>query len=238
MTEKTPLLAHSTVASTSTQHYAYVEDQAFDQELVCPICYQPFSNAVRSVTCGHTFCKACIDRWADMKTVRTCPLDHKPLDQLQSDRLANNLTNKFVVQCLHCPSWTGAKLNLATHLKDTHNLIFIEDSGTYGYPQAHSISSHAPRAGPAQVIVMPSNFSPCYFHPQTGAIATCTRCSRNICSSCVRATRGQCYTADFVCFQCHRNITSYRVIASMISFLLSIILFVVIFIIINNEPSN
>lgn len=37
----------------------------------CSICYEAFDNETE-ITCGHSFCKKCIDRWAE--TNNTCPL--------------------------------------------------------------------------------------------------------------------------------------------------------------------
>ena len=37
----------------------------------CSICYEAFDNETE-IPCGHSFCKKCIDRWAE--TNNTCPL--------------------------------------------------------------------------------------------------------------------------------------------------------------------
>ena len=40
-------------------------------ELQCAVCHEVFINAT-TISCGHTFCKSCIDRWQQQKS--NCPV--------------------------------------------------------------------------------------------------------------------------------------------------------------------
>ncbi|XP_058658271.1 E3 ubiquitin-protein ligase TRIM35 [Ammospiza caudacuta] len=61
------------------------------EELLCPVCYEPFREAV-TLRCGHNFCKGCITRsWEQRRP--ECPLckERSSLEQLRVNRTLRNL---------------------------------------------------------------------------------------------------------------------------------------------------
>nr|XP_031360405.1 tripartite motif-containing protein 35 [Lonchura striata domestica] len=61
------------------------------EELMCPICYEPFREAV-TLPCGHNFCKGCISRsWENQR--QACPLckESSSLEDLRVNRTLKNL---------------------------------------------------------------------------------------------------------------------------------------------------
>ncbi|XP_068039232.1 LOW QUALITY PROTEIN: E3 ubiquitin-protein ligase TRIM35 [Anomalospiza imberbis] len=63
----------------------------FKEELLCPICYDPFREAV-TLPCGHNFCKGCISRsWENQR--HACPLckESSSLEELRVNHTLKNL---------------------------------------------------------------------------------------------------------------------------------------------------
>ncbi|NWS35139.1 TRI35 protein, partial [Polioptila caerulea] len=61
------------------------------EELLCPICYEPFREAV-TLPCGHNFCKGCVSRsWESGR--HACPVckENSSLDDLRVNYTLNNL---------------------------------------------------------------------------------------------------------------------------------------------------
>uniref|UniRef100_A0A8C5J168 TRI27 protein n=1 Tax=Junco hyemalis TaxID=40217 RepID=A0A8C5J168_JUNHY len=61
------------------------------EELQCPVCYEPFREAV-TLPCGHNFCKGCISRsWEQRRP--ECPLckERSSLEQLRVNHTLRNL---------------------------------------------------------------------------------------------------------------------------------------------------
>ncbi|NWV43986.1 TRI35 protein, partial [Grantiella picta] len=61
------------------------------EELLCPICYCPFREAV-TLSCGHNFCKVCVSKsWENRRHV--CPLckENSSLEDLRVNHTLNNL---------------------------------------------------------------------------------------------------------------------------------------------------
>ncbi|XP_054035744.1 E3 ubiquitin-protein ligase TRIM35 isoform X2 [Dryobates pubescens] len=68
----------------------------FKEELLCPICYDPFREAV-TLGCGHNFCKGCVTRsWEHGAHV--CPVckERSSLDDLRINHTLNNLVEKIL----------------------------------------------------------------------------------------------------------------------------------------------
>ena len=74
----------------------------------CSICYEAFDNETE-IRCGHSFCKKCIDRWAE--TNNTCPLCREVFhenpqepDDTEMDAflqvLVNYIVNQEFKQCI------------------------------------------------------------------------------------------------------------------------------------------
>ncbi|XP_068792825.1 E3 ubiquitin-protein ligase TRIM35 [Struthio camelus] len=68
----------------------------FKEELLCPICYEPFREAV-TLCCGHNFCKGCVSRsWEHQQHV--CPVckETSSLDDLRVNHTLNNLVEMIL----------------------------------------------------------------------------------------------------------------------------------------------
>ncbi|NWV21342.1 TRI35 protein, partial [Origma solitaria] len=76
----------SSAASAAPSPGANLKD-----ELLCPICYCPFREAV-TLSCGHNFCKVCVSRaWENRR--HACPLckENSSLEDLRVNHTLNNL---------------------------------------------------------------------------------------------------------------------------------------------------
>ncbi|XP_024053977.2 tripartite motif-containing protein 35 [Terrapene carolina triunguis] len=64
----------------------------FKEELLCPICYDPFREAV-TLGCGHNFCRACVSRSWTHQPRHACPVckELAPLGELRANHTLNNL---------------------------------------------------------------------------------------------------------------------------------------------------
>ncbi|XP_029452065.1 tripartite motif-containing protein 35 isoform X2 [Rhinatrema bivittatum] len=67
------------------------------QELQCPVCYEPFHDAV-TLACGHSFCRQCVKR--DRRRKAPCPLCRQVVarDELCTNRTLSNLTMALVCE--------------------------------------------------------------------------------------------------------------------------------------------
>ncbi|XP_051471603.1 E3 ubiquitin-protein ligase TRIM35 isoform X2 [Apus apus] len=82
--------ASSSVASPSSS------TATFKEELLCPICYEPFREAV-TLGCGHNFCKGCVSRsWEHQHHV--CPVckEASSFDDLRLNHTLNNLVEMIL----------------------------------------------------------------------------------------------------------------------------------------------
>ncbi|XP_065586606.1 E3 ubiquitin-protein ligase TRIM35 isoform X1 [Cyrtonyx montezumae] len=68
----------------------------FKEELLCPICYEPFREAV-TLCCGHNFCKACISRSWEHRH-HACPVckETSSFDDLRVNHTLNNLVEMIL----------------------------------------------------------------------------------------------------------------------------------------------
>ncbi|NXX86584.1 TRI35 protein, partial [Urocolius indicus] len=68
----------------------------FKEELLCPICYEPFREAV-TLCCGHNFCKGCVSRsWEHRHHL--CPVckETSSFDDLRVNHTLNNLVEMII----------------------------------------------------------------------------------------------------------------------------------------------
>ncbi|XP_075267440.1 E3 ubiquitin-protein ligase TRIM35 isoform X6 [Opisthocomus hoazin] len=68
----------------------------FKEELLCPICYEPFREAV-TLRCGHNFCKGCVTRsWEHQH--QACPVckEASSFDDLRVNHTLNNLVEMIL----------------------------------------------------------------------------------------------------------------------------------------------
>lgn len=96
----------------------FVEREKISIYLTCQICLNIFDNPHR-VTCGHTFCKKCLDKYR--KTSTNCPAcrnnyEHKYTGK---DLIAQSIINDLQVYCINegCP-WKGRLYELENHCKN------------------------------------------------------------------------------------------------------------------------
>lgn len=76
---------------SSTAAAASSSSPKLKEELLCPICYDPFREAV-TLPCGHNFCKGCVSRsWESRR--HACPLckEKSSLEDLRVNHTLNNL---------------------------------------------------------------------------------------------------------------------------------------------------
>eukprot|EP01103_Thecamoeba_quadrilineata_P019352 TRINITY_DN7797_c0_g1_i1.p1 TRINITY_DN7797_c0_g1~~TRINITY_DN7797_c0_g1_i1.p1 ORF type:complete len:265 (-),score=19.20 TRINITY_DN7797_c0_g1_i1:120-914(-) len=209
-------------------HFRFLNDDGIDPELICSICQQPFNDPSRSVNCGHSFCRSCIDHWATVK--RTCPLDNIQLNQMQFDRLAFNLVDKLQVQCLLC-DWQGTRADIRLHQKETHQLAqSTTPSGNYGYVATYR--APLPIAANRQPVTIQRNDqngdfqNRCEFHPHLESVARCEACSKGICADCSRIQNKLCDRAAIVCVVCYGDQSRVRILLWFFCFLFSVVCFI------------
>ncbi|XP_009068650.1 PREDICTED: tripartite motif-containing protein 35-like, partial [Acanthisitta chloris] len=75
---------------------AFRTSSVWKEELLCPICYEPFREAV-TLCCGHNFCKVCVTRsWENRHHV--CPMckERSSLADLRINHTLNNLVEMIL----------------------------------------------------------------------------------------------------------------------------------------------
>lgn len=83
-------------SASSSVALASSSTATFKEELLCPICYEPFREAV-TLCCGHNFCKGCVSRsWEHRHHV--CPVCKEPssFDDLRVNHTLNNLVEMIL----------------------------------------------------------------------------------------------------------------------------------------------
>ncbi|KAG9099921.1 hypothetical protein FS749_016762 [Ceratobasidium sp. UAMH 11750] len=102
------------------EHYSYVD--AVNSNLVCCICRNPFVEPTTSSTCGHTFCRACIDRALEISPC--CPIDRSQLcstDLHLASAVVRNMVDELLVECPHAP--LGCTHTAQRHLIRAHAAV-------------------------------------------------------------------------------------------------------------------
>lgn len=83
-------------SASSSVALASSSTATFKEELLCPICYEPFREAV-TLCCGHNFCKSCVSRsWEHRHHV--CPVckEASSFDDLHVNHTLNNLVEMIL----------------------------------------------------------------------------------------------------------------------------------------------
>lgn len=83
-------------SASSSVALASSSTATFKEELLCPICYEPFREAV-TLCCGHNFCKGCVSRsWEHRHHV--CPVckETSSFDDLRVNHTLNNLVEMIL----------------------------------------------------------------------------------------------------------------------------------------------
>ncbi|NXT46750.1 TRI35 protein, partial [Pluvianellus socialis] len=83
-------------STSSSVALASSSTATFKEELLCPICYEPFREAV-TLCCGHNFCKGCVSRsWEHRHHV--CPVckETSSFEDLRVNHTLNNLVEMIL----------------------------------------------------------------------------------------------------------------------------------------------
>lgn len=100
--------------------FSYVDEDNIDEDLLCPVCYEPFEDGViHSLSqCRNCFCRACLTAVAD------CPLCRSPIaasDISPIPRIITNQINSLKVKCTICSTETTKYfLSLPFHCRSRH----------------------------------------------------------------------------------------------------------------------
>ncbi|XP_071387840.1 nuclear factor 7, ovary-like [Centroberyx affinis] len=86
-----------------------------EEDLSCPVCHDIFKDPV-ILTCSHSFCKACLQKWWTEKLIHDCPVCKRT--SLKSEPLCNlalrNLCEAFLLERDQRPS-AGSELLCSLH---------------------------------------------------------------------------------------------------------------------------
>lgn len=97
----------------------FAEKEKIEKYLTCPICQDIFDDPFR-VTCGHTFCKNCLNQWEKKSKNSLCPLcrEYYHKDFSGKDLIAQSMINDSIVTCIYkgCP-WKDKLFNLQNHIQ-------------------------------------------------------------------------------------------------------------------------
>ncbi|XP_068682694.1 TNF receptor-associated factor 4-like [Montipora foliosa] len=111
--------------------------EVVEDDLLCPICHLPLKRPVQTESCGHRFCRQCIDRhFKSQETNRqplTCPMD-QTLSRQQDIFLDRATERKILSLIIKCPSegcqWTGELRAKNTHLTHCpHKVVSCTNDG-------------------------------------------------------------------------------------------------------------
>jgi hypothetical protein len=98
----------------------FVEKEKIEKCLICSICQDIFDEPYR-ITCGHTFCKKCLNDWEKKSRNELCPLCRNYYVKKYSgkDLIAQSLINESKVTCIYkgCP-WKDKLSNLYDHIQN------------------------------------------------------------------------------------------------------------------------
>lgn len=97
----------------------FVEKDQIEKYLACPICQEIYDEPIR-ITCGHTFCKACLTQWENKSQSKLCALCRKEYksELCGKDLTAQSIINDSIVRCIFegCP-WKDKLANLLSHIQ-------------------------------------------------------------------------------------------------------------------------
>lgn len=98
----------------------FVEKEKIEKYLTCSICQDIFDEPFR-ITCGHTFCKKCLNQWEKKSENDVCPLCREEyISNLSGkDLIAQSMINDSIVTCIYkgCP-WKDKLSNLSNHIQN------------------------------------------------------------------------------------------------------------------------
>ena len=98
----------------------FVEKEKIEKYLNCSICQDIFDDPYR-ITCGHTFCKKCLNQWEKKSNNDLCPLCRNEYVRNFSgkDLIAQSIINDAIVTCIYkgCP-WKEKLSALQNHIQN------------------------------------------------------------------------------------------------------------------------
>ena len=99
----------------------YVSESDISDLLFCTICQDVFTDPMR-ISCGHTFCKGCLDQWINsyQGNRRDCPTCRQTFHQqaTHKDLLAVEFLGREQVFCPHTScTWTGRYDQVRNHMQ-------------------------------------------------------------------------------------------------------------------------
>ncbi|XP_069461758.1 E3 ubiquitin-protein ligase TRIM35 isoform X5 [Ambystoma mexicanum] len=93
MTERAPhSRPQNSGAPPPSTAMASAASSSFKEELMCPVCYDPFKDAV-TLQCGHNFCRECVNRSWGYRGEQACPIcqEVSPREALRTNHTLSNL---------------------------------------------------------------------------------------------------------------------------------------------------
>ncbi|KNZ46202.1 hypothetical protein VP01_747g8 [Puccinia sorghi] len=116
----------STIVPHLENGYNYISEP--NENLLCPICRNPFNNPVMCESTDHIFCESCLIKSLEISA--TCPIDRLPLSLslvVPAPKIINKLVDELLVYCpykaqLGCAFVCQRDL-IYSHLRSHHQLV-------------------------------------------------------------------------------------------------------------------
>ena len=103
---------------TNTYTYEYMNEDAINADLICPLCTEPLEDPLSANQCGHTFCQKCINQ--TFYIMSNCPICRRPLSlynfQPVTIRPFLNQLNQLLVKCTICSETNIQRGNFKDHI--------------------------------------------------------------------------------------------------------------------------
>lgn len=87
-------------------------------DFICPICHCLFIKATELKTCGHIYCKHCIEPWS--KQSKFCPVCKKEFHgfSMHESKFVDRFIGKINVECNKC-DWKGVYTDYLRHVNES-----------------------------------------------------------------------------------------------------------------------
>ena len=97
----------------------FTNKEKIEKYLTCSICQEIFDEPTR-ISCGHTFCKTCLEKWEKKSREGLCPLCRTKYIKRYTgkDLIALSIINDAMITCINsgCP-WKGKLSDLDNHIQ-------------------------------------------------------------------------------------------------------------------------
>ncbi|EFP74600.2 uncharacterized protein PGTG_00556 [Puccinia graminis f. sp. tritici CRL 75-36-700-3] len=129
----TSSMESESVSPSDDDVYDYLAEP--NENLICPICRNPFIDPVMCESTDHVFCRVCLIK--SLEVSPTCPIDRLPLSLslvIPAPKIINKLVDELLVSCpfkskLGCPFVCQRDL-IAAHLRSHQAQIDHPDFGS------------------------------------------------------------------------------------------------------------